>query len=260
MKAQDEFEGRPQAAAADDHCGVFELRQYLLHPGARERLIALFEGELVEPQEEAGMRLVGQFRDRDRPDVFTWVRGFADMRSRTTALRRFYDGPVWAAHRDAANSTMINSDNVRLLRPAWPGSGFPAGTGDRVPAGPAERPDELVVVTIYTLLHDAAASFSSMFRSEVAPLLAEAGAPLLGALETEPSPNGFPRLPVREGERCFVVFASFPDAAAYEQHLRCLATLGRWGRAADALEHKLAAPTERWRLAPTVRSLFQGAQ
>ena len=70
------------------------------------------------------MSVIGQFRDLDDPDSFVWLRGFNDMPSRAAALNLFYTGPVWAAHRDEANSTMINSDNVLLLRPAPPDAGF----------------------------------------------------------------------------------------------------------------------------------------
>ena len=63
------------------------------------------------------MRLLAQFRDLDRPDHFVWLRGFADMAARrpgstpSTAARL-------AAHRGAANTTMVERDDVRLLRPA----------------------------------------------------------------------------------------------------------------------------------------------
>ena len=60
--------------------GVIELRQYTLRRGTRDAFVALFEAELAEPQEEAGMRVLGQFRDLDRPDMFVWLRGFPDMR------------------------------------------------------------------------------------------------------------------------------------------------------------------------------------
>ena len=56
--------------------------------------------------------------------MFVWLRGFDGMEARKDALTAFYDGPVWAAHRDAANATMIDSDDVLLLKPAWPGAGF----------------------------------------------------------------------------------------------------------------------------------------
>ena len=39
--------------AAADAWPVLELRQYTLHPGRRDELVALFEREFVEPQEAA---------------------------------------------------------------------------------------------------------------------------------------------------------------------------------------------------------------
>jgi hypothetical protein len=58
---------------------VVELRQYTLHPGQRDTLIELFDRGLVECQEAAGMRIIGQFRDLDNLDRFVWLRGFADI-------------------------------------------------------------------------------------------------------------------------------------------------------------------------------------
>ena len=100
--------------------GVVELRQYTLRPGGRDVLVELFDREFVESQEALGMEIVGQFRDLDRPDRFVWLRGFPDMVRRRQALAAFYGGPVWQAHGPAANATMLDSDDVLLLRPATP--------------------------------------------------------------------------------------------------------------------------------------------
>ena len=62
--------------------------------------------------------MLGQFRDLDDADRFVWLRGFESMAARPAALGAFYDGPVWKAHREAANATMIDSDDVLLLQPA----------------------------------------------------------------------------------------------------------------------------------------------
>src|SRR6266480_1882351 len=91
-------------------CPIVELRQYTLHPGKRDVLIDLFDREFVESQEALGMNIIGQFRDLDDPNRFVWLRGFHDMPSRAQALKNFYGGPVWKAHREAANATMIASD------------------------------------------------------------------------------------------------------------------------------------------------------
>src|SRR5438132_9685628 len=83
---------------------VVELRQYTLHPGKRDILIDLFDREFVESQEALRIKVIGQFRDLDHPDHFVWLRGFRDMTSRAKALTDFYGGPVWKAHREAANA------------------------------------------------------------------------------------------------------------------------------------------------------------
>ena len=110
---------RHQAPALED-CTVIELRDYLMQPHQRDVLIELFEREFIETQEALGMRVIGHFRDLDRPDHFVWLRGFADMPARQRGLEGFYSGATWLAHRNAANATMIDSDDVRLLRCARP--------------------------------------------------------------------------------------------------------------------------------------------
>ena len=96
-------------APAGTRCAVVELRQYTLKRGQRDALVWLFENFLIEPQEAAGMQVLGQFQDLDDPDRFVWLRGFPDMATRARALQAFYGGPAWATHRDAANGTMIVS-------------------------------------------------------------------------------------------------------------------------------------------------------
>ena len=121
--------------------GVVELRQYTLRPGGRDVLVELFDREFVESQEALGMEIVGQFRDLDRPDRFVWLRGFPDMVRRRKPWRPS-TGTVWQAHGPAANATMLDSDDVLLLRPATPASGF-------APLPPRhEAPPTLIVVTV----------------------------------------------------------------------------------------------------------------
>ena len=239
----------PRAAC----CPVVELRQYTLHPGQRDSLIALFDREFVETQEATGMQVIAQFRDIDRPDVFTWLRGFPDMPSRAASLGAFYGGPVWAAHRDAANGMMVSSDNVRLLRPARPGFGF--RLGERPGPGATAIAPGLVVATIYTLTAPPAQGFTEAFERVIAPALVASGARPFAIFETEASANTFPRLPVREGEHAFVWFARFADVPAYDRWETRLEGSQRWREVArPILDRHLRSPAEVWRLTPTARS------
>jgi hypothetical protein len=214
---------------------VIELRQYTLHPGRRDALIALFEREFIEPQEALGITVAGIFRDLDEPDRFVWLRGFTDMAGRPAALAGFYDGPVWRTHRDAANATMIDSDDVLLLNPADPH----AVLGE---AG-------LVTATVCAVRSHTRALIDAFEQHVRAPWLA-AGAQWVVGLVTDASPNNFPRLPVREGESVIVWLSGFADAGAQQRHAAQMAAGADWQRWCEGLEE----PASTRRLAPTTRS------
>jgi len=197
-----------------------ELRHYTLHPGRRDELIALFEREFIEPQEAAGIALTGLFTDMDRPDCFVWLRSFADMAARPGALERFYTGPVWQEHRNAANATMIDSDDVLLLQGGiQPG----ARTGRLFLCVDCVTADEVALE---------------------AELTAHLDGGIVGRWITDPTPNNFPRLPVREGERHAVwllCLTAEPDLAALAR------AVAPWAQGEPRL----------LRLQPTLRSALQ---
>lgn len=237
---------------------VYELRQYTLHPGQRDVLIDLFEQHLIEPQEAEGMQVLAHFRDLDAPDRFVWFRGFADMAARGRALPAFYQhGAAWQAQRSAANATMIDSDNVLLLREAWPGAGFPAPTASRPPPGTRAAGASLLVVTSYALVNPADAAFIAFFRDTLAPRVRAAGARLLATLVSEERENNFSALPVRN-EHVLVWVAWFPDAAAHARYRAALDADPRWRRdVAPTLARRLLWPADERRLRPAARSAIR---
>jgi hypothetical protein len=162
---------------------IVELRQYVLKPGRRDELIDLFDREFVETQEDLGMAVLGQFRDLDRPDMFVWLRGYPDdMEARRASLAAFYGGPTWKQHGPAANATMIDSDDVLLLRT------------DSLPVGPrpttAPPPSTLELFILY--------------RDHPWPSVPEIK-DALATLTTAYEQNTFPALPVREEEHALVI-------------------------------------------------------
>ena len=239
---------------ASNCCPVLELRQYTLHPGRRVVLIELFEREFVESQEALDLTLVGQFRDLDNPDRFVWLRGFSDMTTRAQALREFYGGPIWKAHREAANETMIDSDNVLLLRPARPGSGFSLENAVRQPLGATENPPGLITVTICHRRDGVGKDFADFFERAIKPALAKADASPIASFVTENHPNTFAALPVRENVNVFVWFARFPDESAHARHTAILADSLDWKNIAAELAERLKEPPGILRLRPTPRS------
>ena len=167
---------------------IFELRDYTLHAGQREVLIELFETNFIESQNAVGAHVRAMFRDVDRPDHFVWIRSFAGMDERLAALQSFYSGPVWQAHRAAANATMIDSDDVHLLRPLGPMT-LTSGSINGA----------FVIVEVFPETTEEVLGAALAARRDV-----------IGAFRTEPSENNFPRLPVHT-ERVAVVIRAAPD-------------------------------------------------
>jgi hypothetical protein len=240
-----------------DSSAVIELRQYTLKPGRRDELIDLFEREFIETQEQCGIRVLGQFRDRNRPDHFVWLRGFESLESRAASLPKFYTGPTWQAQRDRANDTMIDSDDVLQLKPMNARVGLPQ-LATRPAAGADSRDPGRVLVTIYRFGAPVDAEFRALFADHIAPAAMRAGAKPVAAFETEYAPNNFPRLPVRSGEHTFLWLTTFADDAALRAYREKLAGDAGWrDRGTPALDRSLAGPPQELVLEPTARSLLR---
>jgi NIPSNAP len=219
--------------------GVIELRRYLLRPGQRDVLIDLFDRQFIEPQEAVGMTVIGQFLDDDHPDTFTWLRGFTDMHTRRQALTAFYGGPAWAHHRDAANATMIESDNVLLLTPA-PNSPALALEHRAAPADEA-MPARPVHIVTYHLERPASTTDFSGLRERLAK---HRGVQLHMLFTSLHAVNDFPGLPVREGQNVVVAV------------LACSGDVGDWPEwdVGSTVFGRHLRSTELFRLHPTDRS------
>jgi hypothetical protein len=220
---------------------VIELRRYVMKPGRRDDLIDLFEREFLESQEQCGMLPLGHYRDLEDDNSFVWLRAFEGMESRKRALEAFYlESSAWRENRDAANDTMVDSDNVLLLRPARPGSGFDLNGLERPPlrANGGSAPASFLAASIVMMPAPVSEAYIAQFESQVLPRLRDV-ARRCAYLVTEEHPNTFPRLPVREGEYCFVAIGVCESLAA----------LDAW---------RAAFPSgEFLRLTPALRSLLQ---
>jgi hypothetical protein len=238
---------------------IVELRQYTLHPGKRDELIELFDREFIETQEAVGIQVIGQFYDLDNPNQFVWLRGFNDMPAREASLNAFYSGPVWKAHRNAANATMIDSDNVLLLRSVNPSSEFALQKGSRPSRSSPAVQDGFVAATIYYFNRPVTSDFINYFENTIHPVLMDLDISVLAYFVTEDSPNTYPRLPVREGEYAFVWFAGFQNQAEYQSHLATLEETSLWkNEISKYLKKRLKGKPEVLRLAPTPRSWLSG--
>ena len=229
---------------AIDTSNVVELRQYTLHPGKRDELMTLFEHHFVAGQQALGIHLHGEFHDTGNPDRFVWLRGYNDMAERPRELEAFYQGPVWKAHREQANATMIDSDNVLLLQPA-DGQGFTL----------ARKMAATMVATIYLLQSSVDASFLRFFQERIRPVMVATGARSVAELKSLEAANNFPALPVREGEHAFVWFAAYGSDDELRRHIEATNNSPEAQAMERELQGKLKSPVQHLVLHPTQRAL-----
>jgi NIPSNAP len=244
------------SAPAESACSdIIELRQYTLHPGRRDAFVTFFEREFIETQEAAGNSVIGQFRDLDNADRFTWLRGFRDMSARAAALQAFYGGDVWKSHRDEANAFFIDTDNVLLLRAVRPQSALDPERAGRAPPEASADPPGLLVATIHSFDARVDPRFVDLFEQRLRPALAANGMDVRGYYTSENTPNNFPRLPVRDSDHVFVWFALFDSTDDYARRRARFEATPVWrNMVAPQPQGLLKTPAEVLRLAPTPRS------
>ena len=211
---------------------VVELRQYTMVPGRRQDFVDLFDREFVETQEALGIEVVAQFTDLDKPDRYVWIRRFPNMEARKASLDAFYSGPVWAEHSAAANPMMTEWHDVLLLKPAGEGRDLAVNAADRPPPGRRDAAAKPLAILVWDVAPDSGARFAEA----VARGFPDARAVYV----TEPSPNTYPRLPIREDAS--VVVAILDRVPPVD------------GATVDG-----RAPSQVLRLAPTPRSALRGA-
>jgi len=204
------------ARGVSDAVEVLELRQYTVRSGMRDRLPGLFREHFIGAHEAVGARILGTFFDLDDPDRFVWLRGYRDLATRGPALRAFYGGDVWKAHRDAANAAMVDSDNALLLR-ALPGGAF----------GQGRLRDGIWRVSMWSLGSVDGAAFAGWFDERIVPLVAACGATVFARYLTDCESNDFPALPVRD-DTALVWFSRFPEARAEREFSAALAAASGW--------------------------------
>jgi quinol monooxygenase YgiN len=245
-----------QAGPADAPA-VVELRQYKIVHGKREEMIRLFESAFIESQEEVGIQIVGVFRDLDDPNRFVWLRSFVSMTARGKALNDFYYGPVWKARRGEANPLLDDNDNVLLLRNAGTDLAFRGQVERPSKAAIGTGPPGLVVVTIYYLWKAPVEGFADFFRTQMQPAFEGVGLRTVASLIQDGSPNNFPQLPVRSGEKLLVWITRTGSLAQYDAAMRRLKRLPRWHEIDLALMDQLERAPQVLRLSPTSRSALR---
>ncbi len=185
---------------------VVEFRRYTINDGGRRQFCTYFETYFPEAFEQLGAIALGHFFERDKPNMFLWLRGFHSMDDRARLNAAFYYGPLWKEHRATLNGLIADSDNVILMRPLRPLAILPA-------VDPVKEPDGahgIGVALLFTVKPGAVDAFAQQVETAFARFRA-AGIREAAVLVTLDATNNFPQLPVRTDGPYLVWLGMAPD-------------------------------------------------
>ena len=74
---------------------LFELRRYEARPGRRDDWVRFMEEVIIPFQVSKGMVIVGNFVGEEDPDLYVWIRRFADEAERKRLYAEVYESDRW---------------------------------------------------------------------------------------------------------------------------------------------------------------------
>ena len=95
---------------------IFELRQYRLKPGQRERWVKWMEEKIIPYEVGLGVVVVGSFIAEEDPDVYVWIRRFDNEQERARLYSQMYESPTWINEIKPVSDGMIIREKIQVTR------------------------------------------------------------------------------------------------------------------------------------------------
>ena len=94
---------------------IIEMRTYRIKPGRRDEFLQIFRSKSIPEHRRLGMQISDPFLSIEDPDVFFFMRGFADSTSRERLRAAFYQGELWKRELEGALLPMIKKYEVVVV-------------------------------------------------------------------------------------------------------------------------------------------------
>jgi len=94
----------------------FELREYRIKDGKRERWVKLMENKIIPFQVSKGMVFVGSFVATEEPDLYVWIRRFKNEKERERQYRAVYESEYWKKEIKPEADEMLDRKRMRITR------------------------------------------------------------------------------------------------------------------------------------------------
>jgi len=94
----------------------FELRQYRIKPGQRERWVRFMEERIIPFQISKGMVVIGSFVGQEEPDLYVWIRRFQSEEERERLYRAVYETDYWQNEITPQVDEMLDRERIQVTR------------------------------------------------------------------------------------------------------------------------------------------------
>ena len=95
---------------------LFELRQYRVRPGRRDDWVRLMDEVIIPFQVERGMTIVGTFVAEEDPDLYVWIRRFADEEERRLLYQAVYESDHWKTIIEPRTTELLGDERMVVTR------------------------------------------------------------------------------------------------------------------------------------------------
>ena len=94
----------------------FELRQYRIKPGQREKWVKLMEEEIIPFQIWKGMVVIGSFVGQEESDLYVWIRRFESEEERERLYAEVYESDFWQNEISPQVGDMLDRERIQVTR------------------------------------------------------------------------------------------------------------------------------------------------
>ena len=94
----------------------FELRQYRVKPGQRDRWVRFMEETIIPFQISMGMVVIGSFVGEQEEDLYVWIRRFESEEQREQLYDAVYQSDTWQNELGPVCGELLYRDRIVVTR------------------------------------------------------------------------------------------------------------------------------------------------
>src|SRR5215470_598200 len=108
--------GRSSPSQNQEARMIFELRQYHIRPGQREKWVKCMEEEIIPFQVKMGMVILGSFTGEEDESVYVWLRRFESEAERKRLYDVVYQSDYWKNEIAPRVPSLIDREQIKVTR------------------------------------------------------------------------------------------------------------------------------------------------